>query len=184
MEDNQLATIIDTDNKIFSKLIQLEVLMNSITARLEALEKMCTSNNVATKRTIKIAPTSGGTQDVDEIASISSTGSKHKQPAVTTNTEEKIINALTFFKKYVMFKNYDNLRSKYSTQEMINTAKAGIKKPEGSEAYWISVGNAIWKVLDKDQKKDVREDFNKWKKTHQIGGDVSQLNEDGDDEDD
>lgn len=184
MEETQISTVMSTVTETHDQVMKLSVTVNSLIARLEAFEKMYTSNNVAPKRVIKVAPVAS-TQDLDETASVSSTGSKRKPVATpvvpVVGTEEKIINALTFFKKLVMFKNYDNLRTKYSTPEMVNTAKVGIKKPEGTEAYWISVGNAIWKLLDKDQKKDVREDFNKWKKIHQVASDVSQLNEDDED---
>lgn len=181
MEDTQISEVMNTVNETHSQIMKLTVTVNSIIARLEAFEKMYASNNVAPKRTIKVAPINTN-QDVDETASVSSTGSKRKQStncaASVGSPEEKVVNALTFFKKYVMYKNYDNLRIKYSTPDMINNAKVGIKKPEGTEAYWISIGNSIWKILDKEQKKDVREDFNKWKKVHQVSGDMSQLNED------
>lgn len=176
MEESQISSVMATVNETHDQVMKLNVTVNSIIARLEAFEKMY-ANNISSKRTIKVAATS---QDDDE-ASVSSAGSKRKQTVnatVISCSEEKIINALTFFKKYIMFKNYENLRDKYSTPESINVAKAGVKKPENSEAYWISIGNALWKVLDKDQKKDVREEFAKWKKLHQISGDATQLNED------
>lgn len=185
MEEIQISAVMSTVTETHDQVMKLTVTVNSLIARLEAFEKMYASNNVAPKRAIKVAPVvSSSTQDLDETASVSSTGSKRKPAAapIIPGTEEKIVNALTFFKKLVMFKNYDNLRNKYSTPELINTAKVGIKKAEGTEAYWISVGNAIWKLLDKDQKKDVREDYARWKKVHQVSEDVSQLNEDdGDD---
>lgn len=173
MEDNKIeiiaATVAETNNQV----MKLNVTVNSLIARLEAFEKMYTSGNVASKRPIKLH-----TSENDEVASMSSTSSKHKTTVDGAGSEEKIINALTFFKKIVMYKNYDNLRTKYSTEDMINTAKLNVKKPEGTESYWISIGNAIWKILDKDQKKSIREEFNKWKIEHQIIGDISQLNED------
>lgn len=176
--DETQTNIMNTVSETHDQVMKLTVTVNSLIARLEAFEKMYASNNVASKRAIKVAPTvSGANQDAEETASVSSAGSKRK-PTSSTGTEEKIVNALTFFKKIIMFKNYDNLRNKYSTPEMINTAKVGIKKAEGTEAYWISVGNAIWKILDKEQKKNVREEYTKWKKINQVSGDSSQLNED------
>lgn len=185
MEEAQISAVMNTVTETHDQVMKLTVTVNSIIARLEAFEKMYTSNNVANKRTVKVTPMVNN-QENDDTASVSSTGSKRKQATVITTASttaeagEKIINALTFFKKYVMFKNYNNLRTKYSTPEMIETAKLSIgnKKPENTEAYWISIGNAIWKVLDKDQKKDVREDFTKWKKLNQTGVESSQLNED------
>lgn len=184
MEDAQLSTVMNTVVETHDQVMKLTVTVNSLIARLEAFEKMYASNNVAPKRTIKVAPAASST-DVDDVVSVSSTESKRKQVVVAskapapaeTNSEEKI-NSLTFFKKYVMFKNYDNLRIKYSTQAMIDSAKDGIKKPEGTEAYWISIGNAIWKLLDKDQKAEVKKDCIKWKKLNNISGDNTQLSED------
>ena len=184
MEESQISSIMSTVNETHDQVMKITVLINSLTARLEAIEKIQTSNIVAPKRVIKVAPVQ---HDTDDIASVSSTGSKRKQlitnesntvelPVI--NTEEKIVNALTFFKKIIMFKNYNGLRNKYSNSDMINTVKQTVKKPEGTESYWISIGNSIWKNLDKDQKKDVKEEFTKWKQIHQIVSDNSQLNED------
>jgi len=194
MDEVQLTTITNTVTETHDQVMKLIVVVNSLTARLEAFEKMFTSNNVTPKRAIKVAPV----HIQDDEVSVASSGSKRKTTAVSNEekstsksekkapvakSEEKIVNALTFFKKYVMFKNYDNLRHKYSTQDMVNKHKEGIKKPEGSEAYWVSIGNTIWKELSKDQKKDVREDFNRWKKLQQTTGEVSQLDEDVEDND-
>lgn len=179
MEEIQLSAVMTTVTETHDQLMKLTVTVNSLIARLEAFEKMYSSNNVAPKRTIKVS-TVTSVPETDETASISSTGSKQKQVISTQvegNAEEKI-NSLTFFKKYIMFKNYENLRSKYTTPEMINTAKEGIKKPEGTEAYWISIGNSIWKLLDKDQKAEVKKDCAKWKKDNCTSYDDSQLNED------
>ncbi len=181
MEDSRISEVMNTVNEIHDQVMKLNLLMNTVYARLEAVEKMYTSNNIAPKRTIKVTQTavSSNNQD-DDVASVSSDGSKRKQVTATVNSQGKIINALTFFKKYIMASNYNDLRNKYATQEMINTAKlnVGTKKPENTEEYWVSIGNTIWKLLDKDQKKDIREDFNKWKKVNQITTDPSQLNED------
>lgn len=179
MEDIQLSTVMNTVTETHDQVMKLTVTVNSLIARLEAFEKMYASNNVAPKRAIKVAPVSN--PDVDETASVSSAGSKRKavsSTTVTTGSGEKVVNALTFFKKYIIFKNYNDLKSKYSTPAMIEEAKIGVKKAEGTEAYWIAVGNSIWKMLDKEQKKEVREEFSNWKKIHQVGCDMSQLNED------
>lgn len=178
MEESQLSAVMNTVTETHNQVMKLTVTVNSLIARLEAFEKMHTSNNIATKRTIKVTPTN--VPDPDETNSVSSNGSKQKMTVTNTinEPEEKIVNALTFFKKIIMYKNYNSLRNKYSTTETINNVKMGVKKPEGSESYWTSIGNSIWKILDKDQKKEVKEEFNKWKKIHQINNDSSQLNED------
>lgn len=176
--DDQISTVINTVNETHDQVMKLTVTVNSLIARLEAFEKMHTSNNVAPKRAIKVTPV-----QEDDTVSISSSASKPKaakpKAAKPKSTEgEKIINTLAFFKKIVVFKDYNNLRTKYCTDDMINTASIGIVKPEGTEAYWNLVGNAIWKILDKEVKKDVKLEYIKWKNLHQVISDVSQLNED------
>jgi len=174
MEETQLADIVNTVNDTHEQIIKLNVTVNALIARLETFEKLYSSNIVAPKRSIKTAP-------IDDMDSVSSIDSKRKitdTSGSTSATGEHIVNALTFFKKIIIFKNYDNLREKYSNPELINTVKVGIKKTENTEAYWISVGNSIWKTLNKDQKKDVKDDFNRWKKINQSNADILQLNED------
>jgi tRNA nucleotidyltransferase/poly(A) polymerase len=180
MEESQLSSIMNTVSETHDQVIKLTVIVNSLIARLEAFEKMHSSNTVASKRSIKVA-TTNTQQDTEDNQSVSSIDSKSKNVVVNNNTsEEKIINALTFFKKYIIYKNYNNLRSKYSNQEIINNISSNIKKVEGTEAYWISIGNSIWKILDKDQKKCIKDEFIKWKKINQSNFDSTQLNEDDD----
>lgn len=184
MEDTPISNIMNTVTETHDQVMKLTVTVNSLIARLEAFEKMYSCNNVAPKRSIKVAPvtTTSSVQEADEVASVSSSiGSKSKTGVVKpapSKSGEKIVNALTFYKKYIMYKNYNNLREKYSTPEMIEVAKVGVKKPEGTEAYWISIGNTIWKKLDKKQRDEVKEEYAKWKKINQINVDNSQLNED------
>ncbi len=184
------TTVTNIDEKVTNiddKVTKLSITLNSMIARLEVFEKMYTSNNIASKRSIKLLPTNiSSVQDNnDDNISVSSSGSKKNtvNNTISNESDERIVNALTFFKKIIMFKNYNNLRTKYSTLEMINNAKNGVKKPEGSEPYWTSIGNSIWKLLDKDQKKEIKDEFNKWKKIHQTNIDSSQLNEDNEDND-
>lgn len=177
MEETQLSNINAIVTETNDQVMKLLVVVNSLMARLETIEKIHTSNNVASKRSIKTVPTVVTVPtDGDDVASVSSSSSKVKADAVTGG-DDKFINILKFFKNFIVAKNYNNLRDKYLTEEVINSKKKGIKKPEGTEAYWISIGGAVWKLLDKNQKKEVRKDYDEWKKLNHIKEDVSQLDE-------
>lgn len=183
MENVNLLDVMSALSEIKDELAQMkdnklrtDVLINSIIARLDSTEKI-NGTSFGTKRAIKVAPV----QDSEDIISVSSTNSKGKPDKNTSeNTEVKtsIANSLTYFKKIIMFENKDNIRDTFVTESMINAAKNGVKKPEGTEPYWISVGGNIWKTLDDEQKKNVKKEFINWKKLNQSNNNSVQLIED------
>ena len=180
MEESQLSNINNIVNETNDQVLKLTVLVNALMARLETIEKIHTSNNVSSKRSIKVTPSvvpSSVPTEVDDTVSVSSTNSKTKVSTTEVSNTEKFVNILTFFKIHAIAKNYNNLRDKYLTEEIIDAKKKGIKKPEGTEGYWVAIASNVWKCFNKDQKKEVRKDYDEWKKVNHIKEDVSQLDE-------
>jgi len=165
-QEQQLKNITNDTAAILEQLAKLSVNVTAIFARLDALDKAFVSNNISTKRSIKVVAADKG---VDDAESESSATLK------SLSQDDKIINSLTFFKKLIMYKNYNNMRNNYV--EAINLVKSTIKKPENSESYWISIGNSIWKTFDKNQKKEILEEYKKWKALYTAEG-QSQLDAD------
>lgn len=152
---SSLTTISNNISSLQEQSAVLSVSLNSIFARLDVLEKMI-SVPVQSKRSIRVSET-----DKAPVESLVEQQPITKSDTSTTTPNDKILNALTFFKKIIMYSNYKDMRSNYN--DVIKVIKPTIKKQDDSEAMWVSIGNTIWKTLDKDQKKDITDEFKKWK---------------------
>lgn len=153
-----------------------KVLVNvaSIFARIDMLDKVIASNNTAPKRVCKTIPdkTSG-----DSVPVIIDTPVSSPAKPTHSNDNDKILNSLTFFKKIVMYNNYNGLRDHYTESIELVKKSSPTKNIENSEKYWISIGSNIWKTLDKTQKKEISDEYKKWKDSNNTTV-HSQLNDD------
>lgn len=157
-------------NERYDKLM---VLINALMVRIEAIEALLTQGNVQPKRSIKTTSSSTtqstSSNTLDVIGSNESTSSKSvkqlNEEVDGGSDNERILNALAFFKKIIFHQNYKDLRKNY--QPLIDEVKPSIKKNEGTEAYSMSVGNNVWKKLSADQKRIITNEFKEWKTKHQ-----------------
>lgn len=193
---SQLNTMETKTDCLEQEINKISMLVNVCIAKLDLISSALSTRTTESKRVIKTTATKEATavkETTDDTASVAS--SSVQEATVTTVTKKatkssaskdddsKIINALNFFKRIVMYKNYDNMRSKYTTEAMIKQAQADVKKPEGTDAYWTAIGNVIWKTLSKDEKKAIKDDFIRWKRENNMLTDSNQLNEDDEHED-
>lgn len=163
-----LKTEVSTNSDLLAKIL---VTLGSIECRLNVLEQYITSNSIASKRAIKVDPS---------LITVDKEKEKHTPlpdcTSSSTKDVKKITNALTFFKKKIIYENYNNLRDKYY-DDSYKPAKTTGKKVEGSEAYWVSIGGAIWKKLSNTDKATIKTEFVSWNDIHQ-NLNIAQLNED------
>jgi hypothetical protein len=159
-ESNSLKEIKDTVSSIDLNIDKLSVNVLSILSRIDTMEKMISSNTVASKRAVKTMLT---VEEVEEAE----TSSTSKLPDAFTTTDN-VINSLSFFKKIIFTKNYNNMRNDYT--DLINTLKPTVKKNivEGSEKYWTFIGGEIWKGLSKDDRQKITNIFKNWKKNFAV----------------
>jgi hypothetical protein len=96
-----------------------------------------------------------------------------KKPATAksskaTNSNDKITNALLFFRHGVAT-NINDMQTTYATTDSLSEADKDptvVKKNKETDpaGYYSAVGAFIWKtILSEDQKEEVRNQFNSWK---------------------
>lgn len=165
MNNQDSSSHIDTKMDILIENVsKLMVLANTINARLDILEKMLTSNNVQSKRTIKTINSSKTQENNDELID---NNEDIAQSSNNTGNTVTILNNLVFFKVICMYLDTDNTREKYKdlidkfTKEM-ETAK-GKKKKVDTFDYWISIANSIWKTFSDVTKSEYSVKFKEWK---------------------
>lgn len=159
-----------------SQIERLNINMASLLSKMEYLEKMAPNTVVPTKRNIKVASTTTTVED-DNVSVSSATASAANTSIEQSPGEEKVINAVMFFKKIVICKNYNNLRDKYKSQieaaidihneELAAKPSTGKKTNKkaivNSDEYWYSIAQIIYKKFDKPQTDEVRSMFVAWK---------------------
>lgn len=167
----QLNEINDNINKVNASNDELRVIANCIITRIEVIEKMVSSHSILPKRPIKTVPTK---PDSDIIGSAETEANdipaSSSAPVKQTTAENKIANVLVYFKKIIIYGDHENGRTTYSAA--INKVKqsATIKKPENSEAYWVAIGNQIWRELDKNERAKIVSSYKKWQEVNNTEG--------------
>jgi hypothetical protein len=114
-------------------------------------------------------------------ASAKPAGVKGSAKAGTKTTEEKVTNALLFF-RYALKNNLEGFRETYADDDAIETvagvdqvAKKDRTKDEAD--YFSAVGAALWKNLPDDTRKEVRTRFDAWKQDQSRENDPAPLEE-------
>lgn len=153
--ENKLSDLSDVTNTEVSKIIDntadIKHNTNVIITRLELFDSLNMNHN---KRSIR--NTSESTTNISE-SSNTIEDMDNKQESLV------VLNSLSFMQKIIMCKNDNNLRDTYTTIIDSIDAKNIIKKPKGSEAYWMAMGRLVWKELSKSDKVEVTNKFSKWK---------------------
>jgi len=171
-------------------LSELKVDQKIVLQRLDILDKMSPSVPIAPKRTIKTVESS---KPEDTIKVSNSSTSKKEKTKVTKKTEtenkktkevqeEKISNAMGFFKIIICKNDYLNLRKTYSDKIdsiLSDTKQASkLKKLENKDKYWPSIGHLVWKLCSDEDRKHIAELYKIWKEKNEKSKDNDQLEED------
>ena len=127
-------------------LSELGVAISSMTARLDALERIISQTNE--KRPVRTAAPKAAKPEADAPPE-----AKTKYPA----------NSLLFFKDLIA--NNQEQREKYSTDEYAALVEGSGKWPKNFDhskkdaAYWKSYANILWGLLDKTKKDEIKAMF-------------------------
>jgi len=133
-----------------AEFANVNTLLAAIVARLEVLEKGAASGSAA-KRAPRGERKTGGTAAAAATAS--------------DDPLDKVKNAMLFARR--MWSDDEAFRTKYHTdavQVAIDDDDKTTKHADGSEARWLAEGSLFWrKCATAQQKKDIRDEYNRWK---------------------